>query len=240
MKFKYSFIYSEIKINKIWREFYLIDIKNYFKDAKIYDISVSLSSKMPVFPGQPKFKREFISKISNGKNSNVSKITMTSHTGTHVDSPYHFIQGGDKIGEINFSSIIGFTKVFEIHSSKVGIEEIKDLEIVKGDIILFKTSNSNLWGMENFSYDYVYITPEAATYLAQREVHAVGIDYIILEALADPKRPVHHILLGQNIILIEGLNFSNVPAGEYLLVCLPLKISGNEAAPARAILIKNK
>lgn len=215
----------------------MIDIKDFFKNAEIYDISVSLSTKMPVFPGQPKFKREFISEITKGKNSNVSKITMTSHTGTHVDSPYHFIQDGNTIEEIKFSSIIGFTKVFEINSSKVGIEEIRNLKIDKGDIILFKTSNSKLWEMEDFSYEYVYITPEAATYLAQKKVHAVGIDYIIPEALDDPKRPVHHILLGQNIILIEGLNFTNVPPGEYILVCLPLKIFGNDAAPARAILL---
>lgn len=214
-----------------------MDLKDFFKNVKKYDISVNLSAEMPVFPGQPKFIREFISEISKGKNSNVSKITMTSHTGTHVDSPYHFIQEGNTIEKVNFSSIIGFSKVFEINSSKIDIEEIRDLKIEKGDIILFKTSNSKLWEIEDFSYDYVYITPKAAIYLAQKKVYTVGIDYIIPEALDDPKRPVHQILLGQNIILIEGLNFTNVPAGEYVLICLPLKILGNDAAPARAVLL---
>lgn len=88
----------------------MIDIKDFFKNAEIYDISVSLSTKMPVFPGQPKFKREFISEITKGKNSNVSKITMTSHTGTHVDSPYHFIQDGTQLNKLNFPALLVLPK----------------------------------------------------------------------------------------------------------------------------------
>jgi len=215
-----------------------MDLKKIFENVTIYDISVGLSSKTPVFPGQARFNREYLSKILNGGKANVSKFSMTSHTGTHVDSPFHFIPEGITIDKINFSNIIGFARVFEINAPKIDLDEIKNLEIKKGDIVLFKTRNSKLWNLEDFSYDYVYITPEAAGYLAQKEVHAVGIDYIIPEAFDDVKRPVHHILLGKNIVLIEGLNFTDVPADNYLLICLPLKILGNDAAPARAILLK--
>jgi arylformamidase len=215
-----------------------VDIKKLFENMEIYDISVGLSSKTPVFPGQPKFNREYMSKILEGGKANLSKFSMTSHTGTHVDSPFHFIKEGNTIDEVSFSSIVGFAKVIKINAPKIDLDEIKNIEIDKDDIVLFKTSNSKLWEIEDFSYDYVYITPKAAEYLANKGVHAVGVDYIIPEAFNDKERPVHHILLGQNIILIEGLNLSNVPEGDYGLVCLPLKILGNDAAPARAILFR--
>ncbi len=214
-----------------------MDIKELFQNAKIYDISVGLSSKTPVFPGQDKFSREYLSKIAEGGRANLSKISMTSHTGTHVDSPFHFIKEGHTIDQVSLTSTVGFAKVFKVTAPKIDVNEIKDLGIEKDDIVLFKTSNSELWELEDFSYDYVYITPKAAEFLSDRGVRAVGVDYIIPEAFDDTDRPVHHILLGQNIIIIEGLNFTNVPEGEYALVCLPLKILENDAAPARAILI---
>jgi arylformamidase len=211
---------------------------NLLTNKIIYDVSVSLSSKTPVFPGQPRFKRELLAEIAKGGRANLSHISLTTHTGTHVDSPFHFIKDGITIDQVGFNNIIGFARLFELNvPEKIDLADVRDLEIKNGDIVLFKTRNSELWDTEDFVRDYVYITAEVAGYLAEKQVRAVGVDYIIPEAFDDIARPVHHLLLGKNIILIEGLNFTNVPAGEYQLICLPLKIAAGDAAPARAVLV---
>lgn len=205
----------------------------------IFDISVSLSPDTPVFPGQARFSKRLLSSFAKGDRANLSEFSMTSHTGTHVDSPSHFIEGGVNIDKVPFQNIVGLAKVFELDvSEKIDAAELEPLKIQKEDIVLFKTRNSKLWKIKDFRNDYIFLTEQAAKYLAEKEVHAVGVDYVIPEALDDLERPVHHILLGKNIILIEGLNLTGILPGQYLLICLPLKIAGGEAAPARAILIE--
>jgi len=206
--------------------------------GNIFDVSVSLSPDTPVFPGQARFSKRMLSSIAKGDRANVSQLSMTSHTGTHVDSPSHFIEGGLTIDEVPFQSVVGLARVFELDvPEKINGAELEPLDIQKGEIILFKTRNSKLWKIKDFRKDYIFLTKGAARYLAEKEVRAVGVDYIIPEALDDLERPVHHILLGKNIVLIEGLNLASVSPGPYLLICLPLKIIGGDAAPARAILI---
>jgi len=207
--------------------------------GNIFDISVPLSPDTPVFPGQARFSRKILSSIAKGDRANVSQLSMTSHTGTHVDSPSHFIEGGLTIDEVPFQSIVGPARVFELDvPEKIDGVDLEPLDIQKGEIVLFKTRNSKLWKIRDFSKDYIFLTKGAAGYLAEKEVRAVGVDYIIPEALDDLERPVHHILLGKSIILIEGLDLDSVPPGQYLLICLPLKIVGGDAAPARAILVE--
>jgi arylformamidase len=207
--------------------------------GNIFDISVPLSPDTPVFPGQERFNRKILSSIAKGDRATVSELTINSHTGTHVDSPSHFIEGGLTIDEIPFQSIVGPSRVFDLDvPEKIDYAEIEPLDLQKGEIVLFKTRNSTLWKVRDFRKDYVFLTKDAARYLAEKEVRAVGVDYIIPEAMDDLERPVHHILLGNNIVLIEGLNLEGVPQGRYLLICLPLKIAGGDAAPARAILVE--
>jgi arylformamidase len=190
-----------------------------------------------VFPGQARFSKRILSSIAKGDRANVSELSMTSHTGTHVDSPSHFIEGGLTIDEVSFQSIVGLARVFEVDvPEKIDAAELEPLDIQKGEITLFKTRNSTLWKIRDFSKNYIFLTKEAARYLAEKEVRAVGVDYIIPETLDDLERPVHHILLGKSIILIEGLDLDSVSPGQYPLICLPLKIARGDAAPARAIL----
>jgi arylformamidase len=223
----------EEKMAKYDKKIQLADLMR----GNIFDISVPLSLDTPVFPGQARFSKKILSSIAQGDRANVSQLSMTSHTGTHVDSPSHFIEGGLTIDEVPFKSIIGPARVFDLDvPEKIDYAQLEPLDIQKGEIVLFKTRNSTLWKERDFRKDYVFLTKEAARYLAEKEVHAVGVDYIIPEALDDLERPVHHILLGNNIVLIEGLNLDSVPPGQYLLICLPLKIAGGDAAPARAIL----
>jgi len=209
------------------------------KKKKVYDITASLSSDLPVFPGQPHFRKEFLLSLARGDRANITQLTLTSHTGTHVDSPNHFIDEMDTIDQIPFHKVMGRARVFELGvKEKIDASDIQLLKIDPEAIVLFKTRNSNLWLDKEFRKDYVFITKEAAEVLRDRNVAAVGFDYIVPDELENFKRPVHHILFRKGIILIEGLNLSNVPAGDYFLICLPLKIEGGDAAPARAILVE--
>jgi len=208
-------------------------------EKKIYDISVPLSSGTPVFPGRPRFGRKLILSLARGEGANISELALTSHTGTHVDSPNHFIQNMDTIDKISFKSVIGRARVFELEvTEKIDAPDVQALVIEPGSIVLFKTRNSTLWAEKEFRKDYVYLTKGASEVLRDKEVVAVGLDYIIPDELENMERPVHHVLFGKGIILIEGINLRDVPPGDYFLICLPLNIKDGEAAPARAILVE--
>jgi arylformamidase len=208
-------------------------------ERKIYDISVSLSSDTPVFPGQPRFDKRFILSLAKGERANVSGFSLTSHTGTHVDSPNHFIEDVDTIDKIPFKRVMGKAHVFEMNvAEKIDVPDIRPLKIEPKSIVLFKTRNSKLWAERIFRKDYVYLTKGAAEILRDNDVAAVGLDYIIPDEFENMERPVHHVLFGREIILIEGLNLDHVPPGDYFLICLPLKIKDGEAAPARAVLVE--
>jgi len=209
------------------------------KGKKIYDISVSLSSETPVFPGQPRFDKQFILSLAKGERANVSQLSLTSHTGTHVDSPNHFIEDKDTIDNIPIKRVMGRAHVFEMKvAEKIDGPDIQSLKIEPKSVVLFKTRNSNLWTERDFRKDYVYLTKGAAEILRDNGVAAVGLDYIIPDEFENMERPVHHVLFKKEIILIEGLNLSHVPAGDYFLICLPLKIKDGDAAPARAVLVE--
>ena len=134
---------------------------------------------------------------------------------------------------------MGFARVYELNvSEKIDAIDVQSLKITPGDIVLFKTRNSELLTDREFRKDYVYLTSEAAEVLKDTGVAAVGLDYLIVDEFDNTARPVHHILLKKGIILIEGLNLGHISAGDYYLICLPLKIRDGDGAPARAILIE--
>ena len=208
-------------------------------EKRVFDISVSLSAETPAFPGQPLFQKKSLSSLTRGDRSNVSALSMTSHTGTHVDSPNHFIEKMETIDRISLRRVMGPSRVFEMKTAqKIDAADIEHLDIEAGIIALFKTRNSLLLTNKEFSKDYVYFTKEAAEILRDREVAAVGLDYLIVDEFDNTSRPVHHLLLGKGIVLIEGLNLSHVPAGNYYFICLPLSIKDGDGAPARAVLVE--
>jgi arylformamidase len=208
-------------------------------EKRVFDISVSLSGKTPAFPGQPLFRKKLLYRLAKGDRSNVSELSLTSHTGTHVDSPNHFIDKMETIDKIAFKRVMGPSRVFEMKTrQKIDASDIEHLDIEPGIIALFKTRNSELLSNKEFQKDYVYFTKEAAEILRDVGVAAVGLDYFIVDEFDNTSRPVHHILLGKGIVLIEGLNLSHVPAGNYYFICLPLRIKEGDGAPARAVLVE--
>ncbi|MEM7760394.1 MAG: cyclase family protein [Cyanobacteria bacterium P01_A01_bin.40] len=202
------------------------------------DISLTIHPDMPYWPDNPAVTIEPSQCLAHGDVCNVSKMTIGTHTGTHVDGINHFIKGGIGIDQMPLDATIGIARVIEIkdpHQIKVG--EIEPHNIKAGERILFKTKNSDGALKSNtFVKDFVHISTEAARYLADKKVRTVGVDYLSVGGYEGNVIEVHHALLGSGIWAIEGLDLSQVEPGNYQLICLPIKLKDGDGGLARAVL----
>jgi arylformamidase len=155
-----------------------------------------------------------------------------------MDAPLHFIRAGKGLDEMPLTAAIGRARVIEVYDPEsVKPDELRPHGIRSGERVLFKTGNSaRAWHEDAFVEDFVYVSQEAARYLAARRVGTVGIDYLSVGGFRKDGVETHQALLEAGIWIIEGLDLSQVGPGEYELICLPLKIKRSEGAPARAIL----
>jgi len=206
---------------------------------KIYDISREISNSMLIYPGDAKTIIKPFKKIPKSS-SNTSIITIGSHVGTHVDANKHFNNKGKGVEAIPLSSLVGNCKVIDVSKAKKKIEiaDLNGKNIVKGDIIILKTANSNIKG-NTFKKNFVHLSEEAVRYLVKRKISTVGIDYLSIDKFHSGNHPNHHIFLSKGVTILEGLNLNGVREGSYLLAALPLKINDIDGAPVRAVLIKN-
>jgi arylformamidase len=202
------------------------------------DISVPLHTGMVHWPDNPPVSIERVQDIGRGDTANVSKLSLGAHTGTHMDAPVHFLPGGKSIDAMPLAATIGLARVIEIQDSEsIKPAELHMHQIQSGERILFKTRNSaRCWQSNDFVEDFVYISREAAQYLAAQRIQTVGVDYLSVGGFFKDAVETHRALLSAGIWIIEGLNLSSVQPGTYELICLPLKIAGSDGAPARAIL----
>jgi arylformamidase len=202
------------------------------------DVSVSLHSGMVHWPDNPPVQIERALSIEHGDGANVSEISMGAHAGTHMDGPIHFVREGRGLDEMPLSATIGRARVIEIRDPEsIKPDELHPHGLRRGERILFKTQNSaHRWSTEDFVEDFVYVSQEAARYLADRGIQTVGVDYLSVGGFRKDGEETHRALLEAGIWVIEGLDLSEVEAGEYELICLPVKIERSDGAPARAIL----
>jgi len=209
---------------------------------RIYDITVTITPDLPVWPGDPKVVLERVARIEDGANANVSRVAISAHTGTHVDAPYHFLPDGSKVEAMPLEILTGPALVVQIGEDipVLSREVLEKTDLPPGAArILFKTRNSRYWAQfpKEFKTDFVGITKDGAEYLVGKGVQLVGIDYLSI-APYKQSRPTHEVLLGAGMVVIEGLDLSEVEPGSYLLYCLPLKLGGADGAPARTILVR--
>lgn len=207
-----------------------------------YDISITISPDMPVWPGQPKVVLKRISKISDGDNANVSRLELSVHTGTHLDAPNHFLdQDKTTVEQLDLKTLTGRAYVLHLPDE---VDLITRSVLENAEIpprtrrLLLRTRNSKQWAQQvkQFDKDFVAIDASGAEYLTERGVRLVGVDYLSV-APFHAGRPTHEILLGNWVVVVEGLDLSQISQGRYALYCLPLKLLGADGAPARAILI---
>ncbi len=209
---------------------------------KIHDVTLTISDSIVTFPGDPGVEITRAHSIGKEHDSNLSKVDMGAHTGTHVDAPVHFIKGGAGAETLDLNILVGPAVVIDATKEDViSAATLEKLDIPEGvERVLFRTRNSELWKTQphKFSEDFVGITGDGAEWLIKKGVKLVGIDYLSI-APYHHAAPTHRALLSVGAIPIEGLDLSAISPGRYFMACLPLKLKGSDGAPARVILIEN-
>ncbi len=200
------------------------------------DITMPIENNMVHWPGDTDIVIKRTNSIANGDDCNLTNLSMSAHTSTHMDAPLHFIDNAKDISTLPFDAVIGSAKVIKIENRiSINLEELKKYNIEENDRLLFKTNNSSIdWRMKDFIKNYVFLSTEAAKYLVEKKVKTIGIDYLSIAGLNNTSE-VHEILLGAGIWIIEGLALKDVSEGTYELICLPLNLIGSDGAPARAV-----
>lgn len=205
------------------------------------DITAPLNpSTTPTYPGDSQPKFEFLRSFDKGDKVTLSSYLMTAHAGTHVDAPLHFVAKAAPIDQVPLTTLMGQARLIDCSPEAMAIDaaELNKHKWQGAKRILFRTRNSRNSWMEDatFHQDFTYLAPDAAQLLADAGVEVVGIDYLSAEKFGAPEAKTHQILLGRNILIIEGLDLRQVKAGDYDMIVLPLRVVGHEAAPARALL----
>jgi len=209
--------------------------------TQIFDLSVTLGSEAPVYPGDPAYVREKVYSLEQGDTVTVSKLTLCAHSGTHVDLPAHYLRNSPGMSEIPPGRFILPAVVAESASPRaVSREELQGLNLTAERAVLLKTANSasGLVRSRRFSEKYVHLATGAAQFLAELHVPLVGLDYYSVDPFNSHDYPSHRALLGAGVLILEGIDLAAVAPGEYTLLCLPLKLDGVEASPVRAVLLR--
>jgi arylformamidase len=203
---------------------------------RIHDITVPLSPELPVYPGDSPVTIAPWTNIADGDAANVARITLCTHSGTHIDAPRHFNQNGLSVDNIPLEVLIGKALVVEISGVKeIGRQDLERLPLRGAERLLLKTDNTALWKEAEFNENYVSLSLDAARYIVESGVKLLGVDYISVESV-EGDGSVHRMLLDGGVLILEGVNLTDVAPGEYELICLPLKVKDGDGAPVRAIL----
>ncbi|MDP9265660.1 MAG: cyclase family protein [Chloroflexota bacterium] len=210
---------------------------------KIHDVSLVMRPDMPTWKNEPGPKVEPLRRLARGDGANVSLLSFGNHTGTHVDPPVHFIDGANTVDKLPLDALVGSCRVVGYDGdAHISAEWLEGAGIGGAtERLLFKTRNSELWrSRAPFHQDFVALDVSGAEWCARRRVKLVGVDYLSVEPFGSGPRghPVHLALLREGVVIVEGLDLSEVAPGEYELVCGAIKIEGGDGAPARVFLLE--
>ena len=194
---------------------------------KIYDISQEVFSSK-IYPNDPKPEKSVLSSMEKGDSYNLTAFSMCAHNGTHIDAPFHFIKDGKTVDSIDLEAVVGMAYVVEHHGivsfddARKIIANAKDQDLEASKRILIK-------GPAEVSKEAAQVFATSKILLLGNESQTVGPE--------DAPMEVHNILLGANVILLEGIRLNEVSEGVYFLNAAPLNLSGSDGSPCRAILI---
>lgn len=201
----------------------------------LYDLTASISPDLVAFPGDPRYSAEPICSLVGGQKFNLCHMHLGNHTGTHVDFPAHTIEGGKTSSDFPLEYLTGPGIIIKVPPEDKSITRdfVSKQSIMRSDIVFFKTENSKKSKQAAFTEQYVYIEPEAAEELFQKGVKVVGIDYISVDRYEDEDLSVHNALLSRNVLIVEGLELSEIPEGRYEMFVVPMNIPNMDGLPAR-------
>lgn len=201
------------------------------------DVSVPLAASLPTWPGDPQLAISHFGSFEAGNPFQATALSLSAHTGTHMDSMCHFISGGRTMCDWTPEDTVGAVRVVEIRNPiAIGIDELESIDLRPGERILFRTANSSThWFSQPFNERFICFSDESAEYLASRKIRTVGIDYLSVGNTTNGV-VVHNHILGAGIWIIEGLYLGESPPGEYEMLCLPVRLSDADGVPCRVLL----
>jgi arylformamidase len=226
------------------------------QNGKIRDITTPISPFTPVFPGDPKPSIERLCTLEN-EGYAVSRLIMSSHTGTHIDAPSHVLENGLPVDKLELGSLMGMAQVLDFSSllegalnadllekafQNAGISDNISILLLKTASPFHKQKNRGDISSQNEGFgkeelDPLYLDESAAFWIVKKKFKTIGIDSFSVDSPHSETLPAHHVLLSGNVNIVECLELSSVDAGIYFFLCLPLKVEGCDGAPARALLI---
>ena len=209
------------------------------RDHRYIDITLALRAGLPMWPGHPALEIEPFRSIAAGASSNLTRLSMSVHTGTHVDAARHFFDGEAGVEGLRLESMLG--RAYVVNLTKV--DRVTSVELERAHVpsrtrrLLIRTRNSEYWSLPEavFREDFVALDASAASWIVAHHIQLVGVDYLSVAPWKEG-RPTHEILLRAGVTVLEGLDLQHVKAGRYRLLCLPLNIAGSDGAPARVVL----
>jgi arylformamidase len=200
----------------------------------LHDVSVPVNPGMIIYRRNPGVEVERALSIDGGDGANVSRLTMGVHSGTHIDGSLHFFNDGSGVNALPIDAMLGRCEVVEIADPGDAIDRdaLEGAGVPAGtERLVLKTPNSRLWDLDEFTHDFVRLDGSGAAWVLERGIRLIGIDYL---SIGD--HDAHVELLGNGVVALEGLDLRLIEPGPYELICLPMRLTDTDGAPARALL----
>lgn len=209
-------------------------------NKKFYDLTAAITESTVVYPGDPSYQSKDICSLKNGDHFQLCEMQLGNHTGTHIDFPAHVIQGSKTSSDYTLDQLMGDGIIIEVSDADEVItkKSFENVSIFKNDIVFFKTANSKISKYDKFTEKYVSLAVDAAQSLVEQGVKMVGVDYISVDSVHDETLPVHHLLLSNDVLIVEGLELGGVTAGRCDITVAPLRIEDKDGLPARVFCYK--
>lgn len=213
-----------------------VEVQGRLKRGVLYDVTLSIEAGMLTWPGDSAVEVSQVMSVAEGDAYTASRVSFSTHTGSHIDAPAHFIVGGATVDRIDPEVLIGKARLCQLPGiTEITREVLEPLDIEGEERLLLGTDNSLLLHSREFARKYTYLSADAALYLVDIGVRLVGLDYLSVDRYGD-NTPAHKTLLGAGVVIVESIDLGGIPPGEYELICLPLKLAGADGAPARVLL----
>jgi arylformamidase len=202
---------------------------------KLIDISRKLGKNVPTWPGDTPFSFEVEWAKADSGSVNVGKLTMSTHTGTHVDAPFHFDDDGKRIYDLDIYLYVGKALVVDmVNKESIGASDFEQLELHDVERVLLKTDS---WkNPMAFPESITFLRPDLGPFLGERGVRLIGVDVPSVDPLDSKELPAHHSLHDNGVHILEAIDLQNVEPGIYELIALPLPLAEADGSPVRAIL----
>lgn len=199
------------------------------------DISQRLVKGIPIWPGDTPFSYQLSWSKEESGSVNVGQITLSTHTGTHIDAPFHFDEEGKRVIDLDLDLYIGRVRILHLPDPiQIGIEELQSKNLKGVTRLLIRTDT---WtDRSTFPREIPPVEPELAPYLQEKGIRLLGLDLPSVDPLDSKELPAHHALTDQGVHILEGAVLDGVDPGDYQLAALPLPLAEADGSPVRAAL----